>query len=393
MSPFSPYILWLPSWYPNRFEPCNGDFIQRHARATALYGAVVVIHFAAPGEGVHVKKSEVVITESGNLTELVIYNAFKPTGIKLSDKIRYNLQFYKEAKKFIASYFGMQGLPKIVHAHVPVKAGNIARWIQKKYGIKYIVSEHASSYMPEVVDSYFKRHIFYKRQVAKVFQNAISVTNVSAAIGDVLRKLFRLQYVVTIHNTVNTNHFNYSDSKNPVFTFIHVSTLTEQKNVMGILKTFAQLLRTRTDCNLQLVGPKQDAVRDFIKNNNLETRIEMIGEVRYEEVAGYMKKAHVLLMFSKHENFPCVVIEALCCGLPVVSSNVAGIAEAVNDSNGILVPSENETELLRAIVQIKENYSIYDRIAISKKAVNDYSYETIGRQIFNLYYTAPDSAG
>jgi glycosyltransferase involved in cell wall biosynthesis len=45
------------------------------------------------------------------------------------------------------------------------------------------------------------------------------------------------------------------------------------------------------------------------------------------------KKADAFILFSRHENFPCVVIEALCCGLPVVASNVGGIAEAVDETN------------------------------------------------------------
>ena len=47
-----PYILWLPSWYPNKSEPYSGDFIQRHAKAAALYDPVTVIFFTQFGEKV-----------------------------------------------------------------------------------------------------------------------------------------------------------------------------------------------------------------------------------------------------------------------------------------------------------------------------------------------------
>lgn len=387
------YILWLPSWYPNRFDLFTGDFIQRHAVATAFYCPVTVIHFAAPGECVSVPASTATVSESEHLKEIIVYNTFKPTGIKIVDKVVYNIRFYKSAQKFIKQYFAEHGLPKIVHVHVPVKAGNIARWIKKEYDIPYLVSEHASYYMQEAETNFYQRHALYKKQVAKVFQKAILVTNVSAAIGNVIKQLFRLKQVAVIHNTVDTAYFNYSDSKADVFTFIHVSTLTAQKNIMGILKSFVRLRETRKDWKLKIVGPASAAILNFMQQNKLETHIELTGEVPYKDVATHLKTAHAMVLFSRHENFPCVVIEALCCGVPVVSSDVAGICEAVNDANGILIPSGDENALRQALLDVMKSYGTYDHVAISKEAIERYSYQTIGRRIFNLYYPTADYGG
>ena len=40
------YILWLPSWYPNKSDAYVGDFIQRHARAASLVNQIVVLYVA-----------------------------------------------------------------------------------------------------------------------------------------------------------------------------------------------------------------------------------------------------------------------------------------------------------------------------------------------------------
>ena len=37
------YALWLPGWYPTTLAPYDGDFIQRHAKATSLYKNVIVV--------------------------------------------------------------------------------------------------------------------------------------------------------------------------------------------------------------------------------------------------------------------------------------------------------------------------------------------------------------
>jgi glycosyltransferase involved in cell wall biosynthesis len=103
-----------------------------------------------------------------------------------------------------------------------------------------------------------------------------------------------------------------------------------------------------------------------------------------------MQQAHVQVLFSKHENFPCVVVEALCCGLPVVASDVAGIKEAVNSSSGILVQSENEDALLRGLLKIREVYKAYHPPSIASDAGSRFSYSAIAKRFDELYYLVDD---
>ena len=379
------YILWLPSWYPNKYEPFNGDFVQRHARAAALHCSIVVCHFPQLGHKVRVDTSYSETTQSPNLKEVVHYIAFKPYGNSLFDKIRYNITYYRSTSKYLKEYFKTFGLPELVHVHVPMKAGNLAVWIKKKFKVNYILSEHASFYSDPANDNNMNRNIFHARQVKNIFRKASAVTNVSDSIGNILRSLFTLKKVHVIYNVVDTTIFNLAATKPNTFTFIHVSTLIDQKNIEGILKVFRDLLKIDKNWTLKLVGPPNDIMQQRLLEYNLTNNVELAGEVQYTEVGRYMKEAHALVMFSRHENFPCVIIEALCCGLPVISSDVGGIKEAIDNSNGILVSSENEVELLNAIQQMRKSYAAYDLPRISEEASNKYNYSNIGRQICNLY--------
>ena len=86
-------------------------------------------------------------------------------------------------------------------------------------------------------------------------------------------------------------------------------------------------------------------------------------------------------------NFPCVIIEALCCGLPIITSNVGGCAEIVNDKNGIVVESENIDSLAKAILEMVKNYSIYNQENIANNAQNLFNYNTVAKQIYRVYNT------
>src|SRR4026207_2539399 len=81
-----PYILWLPSWYPSRLEPDNGDFIKRHAAALSLYDEVQVVYIVRDKSGMITKD---VLTENfslGALKETIIYYHSLSTGIAFVDK-------------------------------------------------------------------------------------------------------------------------------------------------------------------------------------------------------------------------------------------------------------------------------------------------------------------
>ena len=378
------YILWLPSWYPNELEPYNGDFIQRHANVAALNNNITVIFFTQYGEG-KASGYKVFKNVTGTLTEIIVHIPFKPSGFPFADRLRYNFTFYNFSKRFLEKYFKDNGLPNLVHVHVPMKAGNFALWIKKKFGISYILSEQASTYLIQAPDNFFNRHWIYRLQVKKIFSEAAIVTNVSLAIGKLLKQLFPIKSFRVIHNVVDTRFFYPGSVRNNIFTYIHVSSLTDQKNIFGILRVFKNLAAIADDWKLLLVGPVTKEIVNFIEIEQLNHLIEFVGEVPYSEVANYMRQAHVKVLFSKHENFPCVVVEALCCGLPVVSSDVAGVNEAVNELNGILVESQNEDALLKAVIKIRQTYNTFDSAGIAADAAKKFSYPVIAKQFDELY--------
>jgi len=95
--------------------------------------------------------------------------------------------------------------------------------------------------------------------------------------------------------------------------------------------------------------------------------------------------ASVLVLFSRYENLPCVIIEALSCGLPVIATDVGGVSELVNENNGLLVRSEDEKDLTESMNDVMNNYKNYDREQIAAQAGERFSYATIGKQFNELY--------
>jgi len=93
----------------------------------------------------------------------------------------------------------------------------------------------------------------------------------------------------------------------------------------------------------------------------------------------------VMVMFSRFENSPCSIIEALCCGLPVIATKVGGIPELLNNNNGLLIESLDEKALFEALEAMAANYLKYDRKKIAEDAKSKFSYSVIGKKLDKIY--------
>jgi glycosyltransferase involved in cell wall biosynthesis len=380
------HILWLVSWYPDEISPYNGDFIQRHALAVARHAKLTVVYVAQHGPGVELPHSKELVTASDELEEIRVYFEYKKTGLAMLDKLRYNRKYFKAYKKFMRRlYLREFGKPDIVHVHIPMKAGRMALWLKHRLQVPYLVTEHSSAYSGEVPDAYERRGKYYRTWVKRIFENAAAATTVSEKLGGRLKQLFNIREMRIIPNVADTNYFNYAPKQPPRFRFLHASTMDHPKNVEGILSVLHQLKNTRTDWECVMLGWDTPALRNLCTELGLDDHVQWKGVVPYREVALEMQHASALLMFSRYENQPCVILEALCCALPVIATSVGGIPELVNGANGVLVEPGNEAQLLRACLGCMEGYALFDRAAIAAEAQRRFSYDAVGKQFVELY--------
>ncbi len=374
-------ILWLVSWYPNKYDAFDGDFIQRHARAAAKLDDIHVLFVkqAAPQKG-----TETIRNDDGHLTEQVIY---LPKRKGFMGKLRNYRQWKKIYKAEVNSILQRNHFD-IVHVHVPWKVGLIALWIKRKYKIPFLVTEHWGIYNEVVNDNIHTKNFFVRYFLKKIFKQANTFISVSQYLGKGVNKtLIKKKYKV-IHNVVETALFYPSNEKYQRFTFLHVSNMVPLKNVDGILGSFQQFLQqTNADAQLILVGNRDNQyVTSAQKMNLLNTTVFFKGEIPHPEVAKEMQQSHVFVLNSNIENSPCVIGEALCCGLPVIATNVGGIPELVNEQNSILIDPQNTKQLKAAMIQMFQQYDQSRSGEISAEANQKYSLNVVGFQFHTLYH-------
>ena len=88
---------------------------------------------------------------------------------------------------------------------------------------------------------------------------------------------------------------------------------------------------------------------------------------------------------SNFENLPCVIVEAFASGVPVLSTDVGGIAEIVSPERGILIHSGDEDALLQGMNNLLDHSDEYDKAAIRQYAQKTFAAPIIGQQIADVY--------
>lgn len=381
-------VLWLASWYPNQFDKYNGDFIQRHAQAVAPYCKLFVIHVQLVPSSFQSENVRSETIKQPDFEEQILYvkESSLPFPLnKIANQFNYEWYF----KKAIKQYMMVFGKPDLVHVHVPVKAGKLALWLKAKFDIPYFVTEHYGIYNDYAVDKYVNRSWWFKWLTKKVIKEAEKFLPVSKNLGEAVNKLVIKKLFHVVYNVVDTSIFNYQPKLvSTEFWFIHVSTMDHPKNAEGILRAFANAFEENNVLRLRMVGPASEKLKQLTIDLQIADSVVFTGMLPQKEVASLMQQSDAFVLFSNYENMPCVIAEALCCGLPVISSDVGGIIEVVNNNIGLLVSPKDEVAFTKAMFDMQNNLANYKRKEIAERAITSFSYETIGRQIASLYETS-----
>ncbi|USI73412.1 glycosyltransferase [Sphingomonas morindae] len=131
--------------------------------------------------------------------------------------------------------------------------------------------------------------------------------------------------------------------------FLAIGRLARQKNFAALIAAFAQGARAEDCLTIVGDGPERARLARQIQRLGLEQRVRLAGHAR--RVTGWIGQADALLLSSRYEGLPAVVIEALAAGLPVIASDCcASMASMIGHGRfGRLVPADCEASLAAAI--------------------------------------------
>ncbi len=378
------HIMVIPSWYSSKANKVHGSFFKEQFKA-----------LQKDGEKISVAYNEIwPITKFGKMKEK------RKINFKVEDNLRtyrykdYNYfpknpmmfkSFNKRMDKLYKEIVRKEGKVDIIHAHSCFWGGIAASYISKKYNIPLVITEHSSlKYAKYSRDSY-KKYIF----------DAYKEADVLIAVGTGLKEEisgYVDREIDVIPNMVDLNLFyidNNNNNKNEKFTFFSCAFLEEGKGMEDLIKAFADAFKGQdVILNIGGDGSTKNALEELSKELEMDNQIKFLGSLSRTQVSEEMRKCDAFALPSEHETFGVVYIEALACGKPVIGANNGGAEDIIEDCNGIIANKKDIDSIKDALIEIKENYNIYDKNLIRKKVVDKYSEEVLVEGLKGVYKEA-----
>jgi glycosyltransferase involved in cell wall biosynthesis len=135
-------------------------------------------------------------------------------------------------------------------------------------------------------------------------------------------------------------------------TIIFTGRLSPEKGVDFLVRSFADLLKTQS-CELVIIadGPERHAVERMITEYKLDGSVVLVANAA--EVAPYLMASDLFVLPSRFEGLSNALLEAMSCGLPVISTRVGGSSDTIEDGvNGLLVDVDNQDQLHDAMRRV-----------------------------------------
>ena len=276
----------------------------------------------------------------------------------------------------------------IVHCHANLACVLLSYFNSK---VKLIYTLHDSGPWLSYYDGFIKRIIrklaFYAFDI-KAVNRAQVTTVVFRLLKEHLIQQFSIPIdkIKVVSSGVDLKHFSKSKVRERNY-FIFIGQLTWRKG-LDVLLTLAEKIEF---FKLKIVGDGELAewLQDEIDNRKLGSRVQFIGSVSRDKIVNYFHKAKALVLPSRADAMPLVVLESLSCSVPVIATNVGGIPELVKHRHTGFIYEVDDLIGFEDAIRIIENDS---RLALElgsngrKFVENKFSWEVITTLFENIYF-------
>jgi glycosyltransferase involved in cell wall biosynthesis len=194
-----------------------------------------------------------------------------------------------------------------------------------------------------------------------------------------------------VMNGIDLNVF-YPDSKIKKIPFKLVTVASADVPLKGLdylLKALSDLAKVYPDISLSVIGEQKKGghTERLIKKLNLEKRVNFFSNLTQEELRITYCRAELAIIPSLYEGFGFAAIEAMACGVPLISTSGGALPEVVKDA-GIIIPPKNVKEIYNSVDLLISSPDIAKDFAEKalKRANSKFSWEAVARKLEKVYF-------
>lgn len=377
------HILEVPSF----FQPHGGLFCLEQAKALKNLGHEVRI-VSNVQLGITVELHDYFMLSyrryEHEMDGITVYQSYQRG---LPKVIRYNVKRWVAiVRSMFAQYVEKYGRPDIIHAHCAKWAGYAAMLISREYGIPYVITEHLSK---TIFDDEFRLVGNTPWQIpllTEAYQHASKVLSVSDELPERLSVYFEKDYQwETVSNIVDTLFYQYRQREplqGRAFRFCCLANYIPLKGYDVLFSAFRKLRKEGLNVELHIAGRGTDTAAC---RNQLTDGMFTHGLMDRQAVRQLLYVSDALVLASRSEAQPLVLLEAMSTGIPVVSTEV--IPQNLRLEGGcFIVPVDNADALADAMKHVAE--TPIDGQQISQQVAQLASARVVGERLEKVFKEA-----
>ena len=270
--------------------------------------------------------------------------------------------------------------PDVLHAHYD-RAALPAGALGRLHGIPVVHSEHSSDFRAPM-----------SRARALRARLAVRLTTLTCPVSHdlemCLRRVAPRGDFEVVPNSFDPELFHVSagrhDRSGPA-RLLCVALLDHRKGVPDLLQAFARLPPGCATLDLVGDGAERERCDRLVSELGLGDAVRVHGLCPRRDIGRLMRDADLFVLPSHTENNPCVLLESMASGLPIVATAVGGVPEIVDGQVGTLVEPHAPAHLAAGIEGALERLDRFDRDAIARRAEAAYSSQAVGRHWLAIY--------
>ena len=219
----------------------------------------------------------------------------------------------------------------------------------------------------------------------------------SASMSDEISELFGpdLAEIVVIRNGIDSSRWPFAPRRAhtgpPELLFI--GRLEYEKGVHEAIAALPRIRRTHPGTTLTIAGDgtQQDWLVEVARKHKVLRCVRFVGRVDHDELLRLMDRADAAVLPSHYEPFGIAALEAAAAGIPLVTSNVGGLGEAVIDGEtGVSFPPRDVAALAAAVRRVLDDPVAAQRRARAarERLTSDFDWHTVAAETAQVYLAA-----
>lgn len=302
----------------------------------------------------------------------------------------------KKSLFFAMSYLRLKKLIKkdtfdIIHIHMSYKGSFFRKYyvtkLCKRNNKKVIIHLHGS----EFKDFYNNGDKKRKSQIRELF----TIADVSVVLGEdwkqFIKEIAPNSNVIVVNNAIALPDIG-EKKPNENLTFLFLGALIKRKGVIDLL-TAVQTIKKEGITNFKVLiagsGEEENTLKNYVEENNLGDCVEFLGWINNTQKPGILKKSDVLVLPSYNEGLPIAILEAMSYGLPILSTNVGSIREAVvTGENGCLFKPGEVAKMASEMKKMIDDMDYWRQSSLKSRDICEekFSDRVFFDKIQNIYF-------